>query len=322
MKLLLFAGVAAQPAVLSLRQRLSTPMAVGWILALIATLFFSMATPTARWVILAGAHPTSVVLARMILATLLSGGTVLAIKPALIAPGWRGSGISFLAGMVNGLGMLIYFLALTRMSASITAMLLATGPLMVLSLLALRGERLTMRHGVRVALALAGVYLLIGPGGEIDGVGVGLVLVAIVCFSLHLTLIQWYLRPYDALTVNFYANAGMLAMILVWWLIQGRPWVIPSAAVWGALIALAVLATVVARLAMVVAVNRIGSGQMSLLSSLEILLAVIWSVIFLGERLSIVAWIGGGLILVSAVLAVQRLRLASMRPRWRVIPRA
>lgn len=305
-----------------LRQRLSTPQAVGWILALIATFFFSMATPTVRWVILAGANPVSVVLARMILATSLVGGTIVIVNPGLIAPGWRGVWISLLAGVINGAGMLIYFMALTRMSASITAMLLATGPLMVLSLLALSGERLTLRHGVRVALALVGVYLLIGPGGEIDMIGVGLVLLAIVCFSLHLTMIQWYLRPYDALTVNFYANIGMLIMILVWWLIQGRPWNIPSAGVWGAVIALAVLATVVARLSMVAAVNRIGGGQMSLLSSLEILLAVIWSMIFLDERLSIIAWLGGGLILLSAVLAVQRLRIASMRPRWRVIPRA
>ena len=305
-----------------LRQRLSTPQAIGWILALIATLFFSMATPTVRWVILAGANPVSVVLARMILATSLVGGTIMVVNPGLIAPGWRGAWISLLAGVINGAGMLIYFMALTRMSASITAMLLATGPLMVLSLLALRGEKLTLRHGVRVALALVGVYLLIGPGGEIDKVGVGLVLLSIVCFSLHLTMIQWYLRPYDALTVNFYADVGMLIMILVWWLVQGRPWVIPSIGVWGAVIGLAVLATVVARLSMVAAVNRIGGGQMSLLSSLEILLAVIWSMIFLGERLSIIAWVGGGLILLSAVLAVQRLRFASMRPRWRVIPRA
>ena len=61
MKLLSFVGVAR------LRERLSTPQAIGWILALVATLFFSMATPTVRWVILAGANPVSVVLALMFL---------------------------------------------------------------------------------------------------------------------------------------------------------------------------------------------------------------------------------------------------------------
>jgi drug/metabolite transporter (DMT)-like permease len=291
-------------------------------LALLATLLFSIATPVARWVLVAGGVPTSIVLARMVLSTLGSASVILAVKPTLIAPGRRGMGLSFLAGAINGVGMLLYFMALTRLDASITAMLLAIGPLMVLSLLALRGEKLTRRHGVRVILALVGVYLLIGPGGDIDPIGVVLVLASTVMFSLHLAMIQWYLRPYEAMTVTLYANAGMLVMIFIWWIIQGRPWVIPGLGGWAAIIVLAVLCTIVARLAMVAAVNRIGSGQMSLLSSMEILLAVIWSTIFLGERLSLTAWVGGGLILVSAVLAVQRLRLASMRPRWRVIPRA
>lgn len=299
-----------------------SPIALGWMLALLATLLFSIATPVARWVLVAGGVPTSIVLARMVLSTLGSASVILAVKPTLIAPGRRGMGLSFLAGAINGVGMLLYFMALTRLDASITAMLLAIGPLMVLSLLALRGEKLTRRHGVRVILALVGVYLLIGPGGDIDPIGVVLVLASTVMFSLHLAMIQWYLRPYEAMTVTLYANAGMLVMIFIWWIIQGRPWVIPGLGGWAAIIVLAVLCTIVARLAMVAAVNRIGSGQMSLLSSMEILLAVIWSTIFLGERLSLTAWVGGGLILVSAVLAVQRLRLASMRPRWRVIPRA
>lgn len=301
---------------------LSSPAALGWTLALLATFLFSVATPLARWLLVAGGVPTSIVLARMIISTVASGGVILAVKPGLIAPGSKGMGLSFLAGAINGVGMLLYFMALTRLDASVTAMLLATGPLMVLTLLALRGEKLTRRHGVRVALALVGVYLLIGPGGNIDPIGVLLVFLSTIMFSLHLSMIQWYLRPYDALTVTFYANAGMLVMITIWWFVQGRPWVIPGVGGWVAITFLALFCTVVARLAMVSAVNRIGSGQMSLLSSLEILLAVIWSMLFLGERISLIAWVGGGLILVSAVLAVQRLGLASMRPRWRVIPRA
>ncbi len=300
---------------------LSSPVAQGWTLALVATFFFSIATPIARWVLVAGGLPTSIVLARMVLSTLGSAGVILAIQPALIAPGWRGTWLALLSGVINGVGMLLYFIALARLDASITAMLLATGPLMVLSLLALRGERLTRRHVVRVVLALSGVYLLIGPGGDIDLFGVGLVLLSTVMFSLHLAMIQWYLRPYHAMTVTFYANAGMLVMVIICWMIEGRPWMIPGVGDGVAIIILALFCTVIARLAMVNAVNLIGSGQVSLLSSLEILLAVIWSTLFLDERLSLIGSVGGGLILISAVLAVRRLRLASMRPRWRVIPR-
>ncbi|MEZ4638614.1 MAG: EamA family transporter [Caldilineaceae bacterium] len=54
-----------------------------------------------------------------------------------------------------------------------------------------------------------------------------------------------------------------------------------------------------------------------MLNPLEILLAVIWSILFLHERLSLTTWLGGGLILFSALLAIQRINLARHRPRWR-----
>jgi drug/metabolite transporter (DMT)-like permease len=64
---------------------------------------------------------------------------------------------------------------------------------------------------------------------------------------------------------------------------------------------------------MFVAVREIGGGQFSLLAPLEMLLTVIWSVMFLSERLTLWQWAGGGLILVSAVLAAQRW----LRVRWK-----
>jgi drug/metabolite transporter (DMT)-like permease len=40
---------------------------------------------------------------------------------------------------------------------------------------------------------------------------------------------------------------------------------------------------------------------------LETLLTVIWSTLFLHERLTPLQWVGGALIMVSALLAIQRL---------------
>ena len=62
--------------------------------------------------------------------------------------------------------MICYFWGLTRIESSMAAMIISVSPLLVLSMLALRGERFTYRHIIRVALALVGVYLLIGPGGR------------------------------------------------------------------------------------------------------------------------------------------------------------
>jgi drug/metabolite transporter (DMT)-like permease len=55
--------------------------------------------------------------------------------------------------------------------------------------------------------------------------------------------------------------------------------------------------------------QRIGGGQVALLVPLETLLSVLWSVLFLQEHLSLWQALGGVLILSSALLAIQRLKL-------------
>lgn len=296
---------------------LPRPNSYGWFLALFATVSFSLATPIARSLLVGGADPTGLVTIRLIIATALHGLAIGLAAPGLFRLDWRNLVISLVAGTTNGLGMLLYFLGLARLSASITAMLLAMSPLLVLTLLVLRGERLTRRHAVRMLLALTGVYLLIGPGGEVDMVGVGLILLAVLAFSSQMVLLQWYLKSLDPRTVTFYVTAGMLVVVAAYWLAIGAPWQALEPMGWVGLLTLALVSTFLARLAMYAAVAYIGSSQMSLLTPLEILLAVIWSVLFLGERLTLVHGVGGLLILASALLAIQRLNLTWRRPRWR-----
>jgi len=82
---------------------------------------------------------------------------------------------------------------------------------------------------------------------------------------------------------------------------------------WLAVIALAIVSTYIARLAFFAAVGAIGGAQVSLLGPVETLLSVTWSVLFLQERLTLWQWLGGGLILISALLAVQRLGRVNLR---------
>lgn len=290
----------------------------GWIMALTAAFSFSFAAPIARGAITAGFDPTTLVMARMVLATVLVGATVAAMQRGVLAIDRRGLGVALAAGLLNGLGMLLFFWALALVDASVASMMISLIPLGVLTLLALRGEQFTYRHIVRLGLGLGGVYLLIGPGGDVNLAGIALLAVAIVCFSLHMALLQWFLRPYEALTVTFYVSAAMAVVVTVAWLIQGAPWENPGPAGWLAVGGLVLVSTYLSRLLMVSAINRIGSGQMALLSPLETLLTIIWAMLFLGERLSLLQWAGGLLVLASALLAIQRLGRARWRPRWRI----
>lgn len=291
---------------------------VGWAIALSASTCFSIATPITRGALTAGVGAAEMLVARMALATLLMGLTIGVMDFRLLRTDRRCFWISLGVGMLNGTGMLLYTWGLERLTASMTAMLIALSPVYVLTLLALRGERVTYRHVVRLALSLMGVYLLIGPGGEVDPIGVMWILVSMICFALQTTLLQWFLMGYDARPVTFYMLLAMTASVLLMWGLDGGIWQPLGVRGWVVSLILAFVSTYVSRLLIFAAISRIGGGQMAMLSPVETLMSVFWAFLFLSERLSPLQWAGGLLILVSAVLAIQRLSIARLRPRWRL----
>jgi drug/metabolite transporter (DMT)-like permease len=291
-------------------------------MAIISTFAFSIATPIARAAINGGINPTTLLMSRLLISALLLGGSIALISRRHLAIDRRGLLICLTAGFSNGIGMLSYFWALSRIDGSIASMIFSISPLAVLGLLALRGERFTRRHFIRVGLGIGGVYLLIGPGGEaagnVDSLGVILVFITIICFAIHLSLIQWFLQSYDARPVTFYVVVTMALISLGFWFAQGESWRDPGWSGWLAIGVLAVVSTYLARLTLFSGIQQLGSGQIALLAPLETLLTVLWSVLFLHEWLATWQWLGGALVLTSALLAIQRLNRARWPPRWRL----
>jgi drug/metabolite transporter (DMT)-like permease len=188
----------------------------------------------------------------------------------------------------------------------------------VLGILALRGERFTMRSGVRLLLGIAGVYLLVVPGGDIDALGVFLVLLAAVTFALSLVLVQWYLPGYSSMTVSYYTGISITLVVTAFWLAQGATLSIPGWQGWLAILFMTLFGTYLARLAMFKAVRGFGSFQMALFSPLETLLTLVWSLLFLHEQLTLTQWLGGGLIILSMLLAFNFAPLHAKRQAARV----
>lgn len=292
----------------------------GWSMALISTLAFSVAPPIAKAAIRAGIDPTSLLMIRLVISSLLLGGSIALVQPRRLAIDRWGLMICTAAGLTNGVGMLTFFWALARIEASVVSMIFSLSPLAVLALLALRGERFTRRHFIRLGLGISGIYLLLGSGssGAIDWLGVSLVFVTNLCAAFHLCLIQWFLQDYDARTVTLYVVANMTLVSIGFWVLQDVAWVDPGWSGWLAVGVLAVISTYLARLTLFAGVRSLGSGQIALLAPVETLLSVFWSVLFLHEWLTIWQWLGGLLILTSALLAARRLNRAKWRPRWRV----
>ena len=272
-----------------------------------STVAFSIAPVITTALFAAGAHPNIVIAVRLVLTTVLLLATLAAASPDRLRIDRRGLLITLTAGLATGASLLMFFWSLTRLDTSVAAMLFSLYPLVVLGLLALRGEKLTYRHGARLGLGLVGVYLLIGAGGRVDTLGVALVVASVLLASLQTVFIQWFLQGYNGLTVTLYMVAAMAAVAVGWWTVQGTAWAPLAWPVWVGIGVLALVCTYLSRVMMFTALQRLGGSQVTLLVPLETLLTVVWSVLFLGERLTPVQLAGSGFILVSAALAARRL---------------
>ncbi|MCX6044646.1 MAG: DMT family transporter [Chloroflexi bacterium] len=286
----------------------------GWGLALASTFASSIVTPIVRGAVVNGMNPITLLLMRLLIATLLLAGTMAVFEPENFKIDRRGLWLVGVIGLISGIEICCFFWSLEFVDASMSAMIKSTQPLVVLLFLMLGGERLTRRSLVRLLLAMIGVYLLIGgPGGHIAPMGMLLLGLSLILYAAQLVLSQWWLRGYGTSTVTFYLTAIMTLVIIGWWWAQGITWQTPAPQDWLIIIVLAVVCTYFARLALYAAIPRVGSGQIALLWPLQTLTIIGLSVLFLHERMTPVQWLGGVFVLASALLAIER-RHRRVRP--------
>jgi drug/metabolite transporter (DMT)-like permease len=277
----------------------------GWSMALAATVAAALVTPLARAVVVGGMDPITLLLARLSIAAVLLGVTLAATDRSLLKISRQGLVNVTLVGIIAGIEISCFFWSLAWIDASMSAMLKSVQPLVVLLLLSFGGEPITRRHLARLALAIVGIYLLIGPSGDVAPFGLLLTGISILLYGIQLVLIQWRLLAYETRTMTLYLLIVMTLVVGGWWGVQGAEWSDPGVNGWIAILVMAVVSTYFARIAQFAAVRHVGGGQVALLWPLQTLLIILLSVIFLQEQMSTVQWMGGGLILSSALLAIQ-----------------
>ena len=278
----------------------------GFLLAVLAVLSVSVAPVLVKTALGAVADPVTLLALRLLVATIAFWCIFPILWPGVLHIDRRGLLICAAVGAANAGSMLCYYVALARINASLAHMVFSLYPIAALLLLALRGEPITLLRVGSLGLGLLGVYLLIGPGGQVDLLGAGLVLVAAVLYPLHMALVQWHLGSYRSQTVALYVVTSMAAILILVRLFSFRPWQPMPAVGWVVVFVTGLLSTVVARVALFAGIKRIGSGRSALLGPVETLLTVLWAVLFLGERLLPEQWLGGTVVLIAGLLASRR----------------
>ncbi|MCW2608538.1 MAG: rane protein [Frankiales bacterium] len=207
-----------------------------------------------------------------------------------------------LGGVGYALQSLCYFSALERVSASLTALLLYFYPALVVVLTAVLVRRAPGRTAVVcVVVATGGTALTVGPleGGQLTGVLLGLAAAAV--YAVYIVVSAQVVTG----TVHFATSAVVMAGAATTYdvLAVSTGAALPrSTAGWSALVAVALVGTVVAVAAFFAALERLGPADTSVVSTAEPVVSVLVAALVLGERLGPLQVVGGVLVLVAVVV--------------------
>jgi len=196
-----------------------------------------------------------------------------------------------LAGAVNGIGSIFYYVGLSKLNASVAQMLYALYPFFVAFWLQLDKQSPSKLTGFRIVLAAISAFLLTrGDAGYIDPWGVVFMLIAAALYALHLPINQRVLYDVPAPTVTVYTLLAMSMIVVPAYLIFDRSW--PTATVpWSPVLALTAV-TFFSRLMLFLGVKHIGGMQTALLGLGELLVAILFSHLLLEESLTTLQWAG------------------------------
>ncbi len=217
---------------------------------------------------------------------------------------WAAATVGIIGLAVNNF---FYFQSLHLTSVATALLLQYQAPILVaLYTVLVQGQRLRGRVVLAMALALLGCALVVrvyDPAAfRVNILGVAMGLGGAAAFAFYILAGRAALRRLDAWTLLAYAYlaAGLAWSVLV------PPWRILAygfdLGMWGAFLAVATVGTVVPFGLFISGLRFLPPTQASIVSMLEPVVAAVVAYLILGETLSPLQILGGGLVLVGVVM--------------------
>jgi drug/metabolite transporter (DMT)-like permease len=215
----------------------------------------------------------------------------------------------------------LFFAAIDRLDVSMVALILYTYPAFVtLAAIALGRTQPSLRAGVALTVASAGLVLVLLAGGSagFELVGALLALAASLTYTTYILVSDNVIGEVDPFALAFLVLTGASASFAVGGLATGSLELGLSGEAWLWLVAIALISTVVAVSAFFAGLRRVGPSEAAILSTFEPPVTVVLAFLVLGERLTAPQLAGGALVL-AAVIVLQlspRPSALSRRPYW------
>ena len=219
-------------------------------------------------------------------------------------------------GALFGIMTLVGFAALDRLDASIYIVIFYVYPaLVVLGSMAL-GHRLDRVTALALVLVTTGVVLTVPEaltGTDLGLTGVLLALGQAVLFAAYM-LLNGHLVPatVDSLVIATWNTVGAALAVTPFALAGGL--ITPrSSGLVLEVILFALIPTVAATTFLLHALGSVLPRVVAMIMTLEVALAIVWSVLFLGEEVGWVEWLGA-LVVIAGVVLAQRPLPADLEP--------
>jgi len=275
----------------------------GFLLILFASLCLSTLPAVVRFGLDRGATPLQLLTPRMVIGAALLWLWLGTTRPHRVRIDRAGLQACAVAGIINAVTLLLFYLGLRRVGASVAILVFSTYPALLLLLLHLRGESVTRRDLLRLALALAGVALVAEPGASaVDPLGIAFIVISAGLYAVYMLIIHERLVSYPAST-----SALWIVTFLALGAVLLRPLAEPAPPLdligWGVVLWSGIIGTAIARVATVGGVRLLGGGQTALLLPAETVMTLAWAALLLGERISAQQTAGAALVLTSVLLA-------------------
>lgn len=271
--------------------------------ALYSAFFLGLAPIFGKQAINLGLAPLGVVALRTFFATLLILIALLIFNRKYLYIYPAGLLGCLLAGGINGIGSLFYYSSLGRIDAGVGQLLYSLYPLFVGFWMYLDHQPPTKVTFIRLVIAVPAVLLMIQvKDGNIDLVGVIMMIIAAALYALHLPINQRVLYDIPSQTVTFYTLLAMSAVVVPFFFAFGSLTEIPTGPdIWWPVLALT-LVTFLSRITLFTGVKHLGGMQTALLGLSELIITIVLAQIWLREKLNGEQWIGAVLLIISVVL--------------------
>lgn len=208
----------------------------------------------------------------------------------------------------------LFFLALERIDASLTELLLYAYPAIVTAgALVLGRERPSARLVTALPLASLGLVLVFAgsPATGVDPAGLVLGLGAAAVYAGYVLAGERVVAEVHPVLLAALVSTGAAAAFTGAGLLTGGALPLPpSGAAWGAVGLIALVATVIPMTALFAGIERVGAPTASIVSTLEPVITVALAAVALGEQLTVVEATGAAFVLA----AVRLLQPGDARP--------